>query len=156
MNNQIRLNKFQSVPTPIYISLIVDYVFSSKSSFLIFKPYWFQDDQLTRAYVKSACVKTRPRRYPNVNLNSISLYKGVFIEPLGDKFFCLIGSEHLTILCWTQWPCPHPCTNTNTGLNWPMTHGPYNNGHGFWFTRCINYVFPSYRATPIWKSQFLY
>ena len=25
--------------------------------------------------------------YPNVNLNSISLYKGVFMEPLGDKFF---------------------------------------------------------------------
>ena len=30
--------------------------------------------------------------YPNVNLNSISLYKGVFMEPLGDKFFWLIAS----------------------------------------------------------------
>ena len=30
--------------------------------------------------------------YPNVNLNSISLYKGVFMEPLGDKFLLLIAS----------------------------------------------------------------
>ena len=35
--------------------------------------------------------------YPNVNLNSISLYKGVFIEPLGDKFFCQIKSSDLTL-----------------------------------------------------------
>ena len=37
-------------------------------------------------------VKTWTMRYPNVNLNSISLYKGVFIQPLEDKFFSLIKS----------------------------------------------------------------
>ena len=37
-------------------------------------------------------VKTWTMRYPNVNLNSISLYKGVFIQPLEDKFFILIKS----------------------------------------------------------------
>lgn len=49
--------------------------------------------------------------YPNVNLNSISLYKGVFMEPLGDKFFWLIASTFSSDLtpdwCGTQWPCCH-------------------------------------------------
>ena len=39
--------------------------------------------------------------YPNVNLNSISLYKGVFMEPLGDKFLLLIAS-----LIW-HWSVGH-------------------------------------------------
>ena len=38
-------------------------------------------------------VKSGTGRYPNVNLNSISLYKGVFIQPLEDKFFILIKSD---------------------------------------------------------------
>ena len=38
-------------------------------------------------------VKSSTGRYPNVNLNSISLYKGVFIQPLEDKFFILIKSK---------------------------------------------------------------
>ena len=42
-------------------------------------------------------VKTWTMRYPNVNLNSISLYKGVFIQPLEDKFFMLIKSLCLTL-----------------------------------------------------------
>ena len=42
-------------------------------------------------------VKTWTMRYPNVNLNSISLYKGVFIQPLEDKFFMLIKSFCLTL-----------------------------------------------------------
>lgn len=44
-------------------------------------------------------VKTHHPRYPNVNLNSISLYKGVFMEPLGDKFLCPIASLawHLSV-----------------------------------------------------------
>ena len=47
----------------------------------------------------SNSVKTHHPRYPNVNLNSISLYKGVFMEPLGDKFLCPIASLgwHLSV-----------------------------------------------------------
>ena len=37
-------------------------------------------------------VKSSTGRYPIVNLNSISLYKGVFIQPLEDKFFSSIKS----------------------------------------------------------------
>ena len=63
-------------------------------------------------------VKTWTMRYPNVNLNSISLYKGVFIQPLEDKFFMLIKSFCLTLQPrLTRHPAWVNGSQTNVGNN---------------------------------------
>ena len=101
-------------------------------------------------------VKTQAGRYPNVNLNSISLYKGVFIEPLGDKFFRLIASvfsSHLTPHCPLQQRRP-----THGVSGWLEVSRKYRGSiHNIW--RWCLAPYPSWKrlTTPFakWHDSFI-